>query len=397
MMAHVRPQRVLIVGGGEGALLREVLKHRTLRRVTMVERDETFVDTIAKPYLTQWNTCHDVATSARYSCFDDPRARTVHEDAFEWLTARESNSDDLFDVIFVDPVYVNALRHQERFLTLIKDALTAHGIVSVHVGRTEELTPGRNAHALIQNFLDVGMSKVHIYEETHAKFFSPQSMLILCKSSRHRWYQTTAQLDLGLRRRTQTSLLKSFDAATMAHYQHPPKSLERIYCGHATRPYPVRSCEELRGFAPTMEHVDRNDLFHNGVELWSKVNITEGSALAVGVDPVYVPNEITSDGATENALTYSDDVIDFVHRYGVQSTDHAPGMSLVFTNDLLSLGETNVCDDHDLNAGTRKTRTPFGNTGYDPVIDRHVSQYVSGPITFAKRYIEMGEDICTIG
>lgn len=79
MMAHTNPQSILIIGGGEGVLLREVLKHRTFRQVTMLEKDEAYLNTIARRYLAQWNTCDNMSKSILYSCFDNPRARIIYE------------------------------------------------------------------------------------------------------------------------------------------------------------------------------------------------------------------------------------------------------------------------------------------------------------------------------
>ncbi|EEC49072.1 predicted protein, partial [Phaeodactylum tricornutum CCAP 1055/1] len=44
MFSHQNPRRVAIIGGGEGAALREVLKHRTVEMVTMLEIDEAMVN-----------------------------------------------------------------------------------------------------------------------------------------------------------------------------------------------------------------------------------------------------------------------------------------------------------------------------------------------------------------
>ncbi|EEC51789.1 predicted protein, partial [Phaeodactylum tricornutum CCAP 1055/1] len=43
MFAHPAPKQVAILGGGEGATLREVLKHKTLERATMIELDAELV------------------------------------------------------------------------------------------------------------------------------------------------------------------------------------------------------------------------------------------------------------------------------------------------------------------------------------------------------------------
>lgn len=65
---------ILILGGGEGATLREVLRHPGVRRCTMVDIDGEVVE-LAKTYLPEWSN----------GAFDDPRARLIIGDALEYL------------------------------------------------------------------------------------------------------------------------------------------------------------------------------------------------------------------------------------------------------------------------------------------------------------------------
>ena len=87
MMSHPNPEKVLILGGGEGATLREVLRSKTVKRVVMVDIDKRLVE-ICKEFLPE------------YSCgaFDDPRAELVITDALNWL----EKSEEKFDVIVGD-------------------------------------------------------------------------------------------------------------------------------------------------------------------------------------------------------------------------------------------------------------------------------------------------------
>lgn len=104
MFAHKRPRRVAIIGGGEGATLREVLKHNTVEKVTMIEIDEDFVD-LARDHLEDWNDCSNLVGSVE-SCFDDPRVDVRYEDAIAWFSSRFAtdsfSNEEKFDVIIVD-------------------------------------------------------------------------------------------------------------------------------------------------------------------------------------------------------------------------------------------------------------------------------------------------------
>ncbi|HEV2740102.1 MAG TPA: hypothetical protein VGU66_16095 [Candidatus Elarobacter sp.] len=74
-MASVEDRKeVLILGGGEGATLREVLRDPTVRRCTMVDIDGEVVE-LSKKYLPEWSD----------GAFDDPRARVIIGDALKFI------------------------------------------------------------------------------------------------------------------------------------------------------------------------------------------------------------------------------------------------------------------------------------------------------------------------
>lgn len=88
MTAHPRPRQVMIMGGGEGATLREVLRHNTVERAVMVDIDGELVE-----------VCRQWLPSFHQGAFDDPRALLVIADARAWLA---DQPDGAFDVIVVD-------------------------------------------------------------------------------------------------------------------------------------------------------------------------------------------------------------------------------------------------------------------------------------------------------
>ncbi|MEE4302340.1 MAG: polyamine aminopropyltransferase [Pseudomonadales bacterium] len=87
LFAHGAPRRVLIIGGGDGGLLREVLKHPGVERVTKVEIDGGVVE-MAKQYLPGHSA----------GAFDDPRFELVISDGAAFV--REAK--ETWDVILVD-------------------------------------------------------------------------------------------------------------------------------------------------------------------------------------------------------------------------------------------------------------------------------------------------------
>jgi spermidine synthase len=87
IMAHGAAQDVLIIGGGDGGTLEEVLKHQGVARATMVELDPGVVE-LARTYLPRISR----------GAFDDPRTELIFGDGVRFV----ADSGRQFDVIIVD-------------------------------------------------------------------------------------------------------------------------------------------------------------------------------------------------------------------------------------------------------------------------------------------------------
>src|SRR5512137_223623 len=126
MLAHPDPRRVFIVGGGEGATLREVLRHRTVERALMVDIDEEVVNR-CREHLPEWHQ----------GAFEDPRAELRYVDARRYL----EETSESFDVIVIDisepieegPAYLLFTR---EFYEIVKERLTPDGVISLQAGTT---------------------------------------------------------------------------------------------------------------------------------------------------------------------------------------------------------------------------------------------------------------------
>ena len=113
MFLHPNPRKVAIIGGGEGATLREVLKHNTVEKVKMMDIDEVMVN-VSRNFLPDWNSCidfdvHSDGTSGAEWCGDDERADVDCVDAFEWFDNNfpdegEENEEafEKFDLLIMD-------------------------------------------------------------------------------------------------------------------------------------------------------------------------------------------------------------------------------------------------------------------------------------------------------
>lgn len=124
VITHPRPETVFIAGGGEGATLREVLAHNTVKRAVMVDIDEQVV-ALCQKFLPDYNR----------GSFEDRRTELLHVDARDYL----AKSEELFDIIIIDlpdpieegPAY---LLYTQEFYQLVRDRLTENGIISVQAG-----------------------------------------------------------------------------------------------------------------------------------------------------------------------------------------------------------------------------------------------------------------------
>ena len=87
LMAHENPVSVLIIGAGDGGVLREVLRHETVQKAVMVEIDPAVIE-LSKKYLPEWSN----------GAFDDPRAKIVIQDASKYV----KETEEMFDVIICD-------------------------------------------------------------------------------------------------------------------------------------------------------------------------------------------------------------------------------------------------------------------------------------------------------
>jgi len=84
---HGAPRKVLILGGGEGATLREVLRHKSVERIVMVEIDDMVIQA-CRQYLPEWSR----------GSFEDTRATLRICDAWKYL----SEEKESFDVVISD-------------------------------------------------------------------------------------------------------------------------------------------------------------------------------------------------------------------------------------------------------------------------------------------------------
>lgn len=116
LFAHGDAKRVLIIGGGDGGILREVCKHPDVEQVTQVEIDQAVID-MCKTYLPNHSA----------GAFDDPRTKIVIADGMEYV----AQTEEKYDVIIsdcTDPVGPGEVLFSSAFYENCKRCLNDGGI-----------------------------------------------------------------------------------------------------------------------------------------------------------------------------------------------------------------------------------------------------------------------------
>ena len=117
LFAHGKAEDVLIIGGGDCGIAEEVLKHRTVKRLTQVEIDPAVIE-FAKEHFPEFTK----------PVFADRRFESVIDDGAKYVAA----TDRRFDVIIVDstdPIGVGEVLFTDEFYANCARILTARGLV----------------------------------------------------------------------------------------------------------------------------------------------------------------------------------------------------------------------------------------------------------------------------
>ncbi|GAB4395273.1 MAG: polyamine aminopropyltransferase [Microscillaceae bacterium] len=119
------PAHVLVLGGGDGLAVRELLKHKNIKKITLVDLD---------PAMTRLAKTHPVLLDANDRAFFHPRVKILNRDAFKFM----SDTRQYFDVIIIDlpdpkTVELNRLYTRE-FYRLCFQQLRPQGLIITQSG-----------------------------------------------------------------------------------------------------------------------------------------------------------------------------------------------------------------------------------------------------------------------
>jgi spermidine synthase len=122
MAAHGAPNKVLVLGGGDGMAAREILKYASVEQVTLVELD---------PRMTQLFSTQPLLRQLNRDALLSPKLKIVNADAFAWLE-QDSGHYDVIVIDFPDPTNFSIGKlYTTSFYRLIDQHLAASGYAVV--------------------------------------------------------------------------------------------------------------------------------------------------------------------------------------------------------------------------------------------------------------------------
>ena len=185
LCSHPRPASVLVIGGGDGGILREVLKYPCVKRVDLAELDEGVIK-FSEKYLPRINR----------GAFRDPRLRIHVTDGRMFVEAHRRS----FDVIIMDmtdPSGPSALVYTKEFFRSARNALRdKNGTFVMH---TESPVTRPKAFSCIQKTLRAAFPHVtpfYSYVQMYATLWS----MTLCSRSGRAARITAREIDTVLAR-----------------------------------------------------------------------------------------------------------------------------------------------------------------------------------------------------
>lgn len=142
------PKRVLVLGGGDGLALREILKYKTVEDVHLVDLD---------PMMTGLSKALPVLEELNGHAFDDPRVKVTNADAFVWLDDNELEPFDIAIIDFPDPNnFALGKLYTTRFYNLLKAKLKPDSTIVVQC--TSPLIARRSYWSIIKTLEAAGFT-----------------------------------------------------------------------------------------------------------------------------------------------------------------------------------------------------------------------------------------------
>ncbi len=187
-------QRVLVLGGGDGLAVREILKYPGVRSITLVDLD---------PEMTRLFSTHPLLTPLNGGSLKSPRVRIVNADAFPWLE-NETGSFDFVVVDFPDPTNFSLGKlYTTTFYRLLARHLTPHGFAAIQ--STSPLFARRSYWCIVETLKQAGLN-VYPYH-AYVPAFGEWGYVLAGPAP----YRPPSRLPAGLRFLTPATVPQLFD------------------------------------------------------------------------------------------------------------------------------------------------------------------------------------------
>jgi spermidine synthase len=154
LATHPRPRRVLVLGGGDGLAVREILRYPAVERVTLVDLDSE---------MTRLFTANPLLATVNAGALRDPRVRVVNADAFVWL----ADVGETFDVViadFPDPHNFSLGKLYSRtFYRVLRARLAPGGLAALQA--TSPMFARRSFWCIVETVRSAGLTArpYHVY------------------------------------------------------------------------------------------------------------------------------------------------------------------------------------------------------------------------------------------
>lgn len=134
LLAHPGPRTVLVVGGGDGGILREVLLHRTVERADFAELDPEVVD-FSRKHLAHVHA----------GAFEDPRVRCLFGDGRAFVESAAPGTYDAVIMDMTDPAGPSRFLYTREFFETVRRTLSGPGAVFALHGESPVARPAAYA------------------------------------------------------------------------------------------------------------------------------------------------------------------------------------------------------------------------------------------------------------
>lgn len=239
MFAHDNPKRVAVIGFGDGAILRETLKHKSVEQVFMIDYDYDLLN-LTMTHFPEYHDCSFLSGHNK-NCLQDPRVITYDGEVENWFLEKSERTNVLFDVIILDEQdYVTKYGEFFDILQNLHRSLAHDGVLVSSMGFAYETDPSVYDTEAASGFLDAlasaGFESIRDYEEGHFGFEQPWRFAVAFKAlqSKAVWFRNEAMLEIEIQRRIipaadGSSTLVVFDAAVHRSIMYPSRISEIVY------------------------------------------------------------------------------------------------------------------------------------------------------------------------